>query len=211
MGWWADQVVPRIVNKTCNAPEMREIRARVCADLHGDVLELGFGSGLNLRWLPQGVRSLSAVEPSGVGFRLAQDRIARSEVPVRLVGLDGARLQVESGSVDAVLTTWTLCTIPDVLGALREARRVLKPGGTLHFAEHGLSPDASIARWQRRLDPVQKRLAAGCHLSRPIDLLLRDAGFAIERLDRYYAPKVPKVLGAMYEGVGRTGSAAVVN
>lgn len=201
MGWWADEVVPRIVDKALNGPDELAARERVCAGLRGDVLELGFGSGRNLRWLPAGVRSVAAVEPSGVGFRMAEDRIARSEVPVRLVGLDGARLQVESGSVDSVLTTWTLCTIPDVLGALREARRVLKPDGRLHFLEHGLAPDAGTARWQRRLDPVQMRLAAGCHLSRPIDLLLREAGFHLERLDRYYAPKKPKVMGSMYEGV----------
>lgn len=201
MGWWTERVVPRIVDFSCGGPRERVIRARVCADLAGEVLELGFGSGHNLRVLPPAVTSLLAVEPSGLGFALAAERIARSPVPVRRAGLDGARLDLPDESVDAVLTTWTLCTIPDVNAALREARRVLRPGGRLHFAEHGLSADAGVARWQRRLEPVQKRVAGGCHLTRPIDTLLADAGFTVERLDRYYLEKVPKVFGAMYEGV----------
>jgi SAM-dependent methyltransferase len=201
MGLWRTHVVPRMVDRLLDGPHEREVRARVCADLRGNVLELGFGSGLNLPYLPPAVTALLAVDPSRVGLRLAALRIADSPVPVTFAGLDGARLEVESGSVDAVLSTWTLCTIPDVRAALAEVRRVLRPGGTFHFAEHGLAPDPGVVTWQRRMEPVQKRLAGGCHLTRPIDSLVLDAGLAVRRLDRFYVPKVPRPMGALYEGV----------
>lgn len=201
MGIWSTHVVPRIVDKALAGPQERAVRERVCAGLRGDVLEIGFGSGRNLPFLPPSVTSLAAVEPSGLGVRLAAERLAESPVPVTFAGLDGQRLDVDSGSYDAVLSTWTLCTIPDVAAALAEVRRVLRPGGTFHFAEHGLAPDAGVATWQRRMDPVQKRVAGGCHLSRPIERLVRDAGFAEVRVERYYQRKMPKVVGSMYEGV----------
>jgi ubiquinone/menaquinone biosynthesis C-methylase UbiE len=203
MGWWSREAVPRVINKMMDTPADREIRARVCAPLAGDVLELGFGSGLNLPHMPATVTSLAVVEPSEVGRRLATARIEAATVPVKFAGLDGQRLDVDDDSVDAVLTTWTLCTIPDAGAALREVRRVLRPGGAVHFAEHGLAEKASTVKWQKRLEPMQRRMAGGCHLTREIDKLFTDAGFTIERLDRYDAPKVPKPCAAMYEGVAR--------
>lgn len=205
MGLWTERLLPRFIDKALAGAVQQEIRARVCAGLAGDVLELGFGSGLNLPHLPAAVTSLAAVEPSGTAHRLAAARVAASPVPVRLAGLDGQRIDLPDASVDAVLSTWTLCTIPDAVAALREARRVLRPGGALRFAEHGLAPDDGVVRWQRRLEPVQKRIGGGCHLTRRIDVLLADAGFAVERLDRYYAPKEPRPFGAMYEGVATAG------
>ncbi|HWL37634.1 MAG TPA: class I SAM-dependent methyltransferase [Frankiaceae bacterium] len=201
MGIWSTHVVPRIVDKALAGPQERAVRERVCAGLRGDVLEIGFGSGHNLPYLPPSVTSLAAVEPSGVGVRLAAERLAESPVPVTFAGLDGQRIEADDESYDAVLSTWTLCTIPDVRAALAEVRRVLRPGGTFHFAEHGLAPDDGVATWQRRLDPVQKRVAGGCHLSRPIEALVRDAGFGEVRVERYYQPKMPKAIGSMYEGV----------
>ena len=199
--WWREHVVPRLVDKLCSTPVEMEARERVCADLAGDVLEIGFGSGRNLTVLPPAVTSIAAVDPSGVGWKLAAERIAESTVPVRRAGLDGQRLDLPDASVDAVLVTWSLCTIPDPGAALREAKRVLKPGGTLHFVEHGLAPDDGVVKWQRRMEPVQKRLGGGCHLTRRPDLLLADAGFTVAKLDRYYARKTPRVVGATYEGV----------
>jgi len=121
-------------------------------------------------------------------------------VPVEYVGLDGARLPVESESIDHVLVTWSICTIPDVDAALCEMKRVLRSNGQLHFVEHGLSPDANVAKWQDRLTPVQRWWAGGCHLNRPIDALIEKAGFELTRLETFYA-RGPKPTGYMYEGV----------
>jgi ubiquinone/menaquinone biosynthesis C-methylase UbiE len=135
-----------------------------------------------------------------VGRRLAAGRVAASQVPVEYVGLDGESLPAEPDSIDHVLVTWTLCTIPDVRRALSEIRRVLRPGGSLHFAEHGLSPDDRVARWQHRVTPLQRRVAGGCHLDRPIGQLVADSGLELVQLENYYA-EGPRVMGYMFEGV----------
>ncbi len=200
MGFYRDEIVPRINNAVMSSGEFSRIRKRVAADLHGDVLEVGFGSGLNVPHYPPAVSRVLAVDPATVGRKLAAKRIAASPAAVEWVGLDGQQIPLESASVDHVLTTWTLCTIPDVHGALREIRRVLRSGGSLHFVEHGRSPDRSVARWQDRLTPLQRRLAGGCHLNRPIDQLLADSGLEIARLDNYYASG-PKTFSYMFEGI----------
>jgi len=201
MGFYGDRILPRIINVTLNTPEPRAIRARVCAGLQGEVVEIGFGSGLNLPHLPAEVSRLRAVEPSGLGVRLARDRIAASGVPVEIAGLDGQRLPLADGTADAVLSTWSLCTIPDPVSVVREVRRVLRPGGRLHFAEHGIAPDASVRVWQRRLDPIHGRIAGGCHLTRDIPAILAAGGMTVSRLSRYYSKGEPRAFGAMYEGV----------
>ncbi|WP_371495931.1 class I SAM-dependent methyltransferase [Kitasatospora sp. NBC_00374] len=201
MGFYAEQVVPRIVNVACAMGEAGELRERVCAGLAGEVLEIGFGSGLNVPHYPAAVTRVDAVEPSEVGWRLAGKRLAASRVPVRRAGLDGQVLPFPDDSYDAALSTWTLCTIPDVAAALREVRRVLRPGGTLHFVEHGLAPDENVRRWQHRFDPLEQRLFAGCHLDRPIVGLLTDAGFTIAELDVFYEKGAPKPMGADSLGV----------
>jgi len=165
-----------------------ELRRDVCGGLTDRVLEIGFGSGLNLAGLPAEVASVDAVEPSDVGWELSAERRAASPVPVARVGLDGQRLAAPDASYDAVLSTFTLCTIPDVEAALAEVRRVLRPGGTLHLLEHGLAPDARVAGWQRRLDPLQGRVAAGCHLTRDAPALVEAAGFTVDRLEQQYLP-----------------------
>jgi ubiquinone/menaquinone biosynthesis C-methylase UbiE len=201
MDAWRRHVVPRMVNLLCNTKATREIRERVCGRLTGEVVELGFGSGLNAPYYPAAVTTVHAVEPSDTGWRLAAKRVDASPVPIRRVGLDGQALPLEDDSVDDALSTWTLCTIPDAVAALREVRRVLRPGGRLHFVEHGLSPERAVARWQHRLDPVQQRLGGGCHLSRPIADLVEAAGFRLEQLDNAYEKGAPKPIGYLYEGV----------
>jgi len=203
MGLWSEYVVPRIVDRACATKDVMERRAAVCEGLRGRVLEIGFGSGLNLTCLPDEVSSVVAVEPSDVGWRLSEKRRAASVVPVERSGLDGQAIDEPDGSCDAALSTFTLCTIPDAVQALREVRRVLRPGGELHFAEHGHAPDDNVARWQRRLEPWQRRIAGGCHLTRDIPALVDAAGFEVIDLEQGYAPgpAPSRPFGYVYAGV----------
>ena len=203
MGIYAEHVLPRLVNVVCGMEVAREQRQRVCERLHGQVVEVGFGSGLNIPFYPDAVSGVAAIEPADVGWKLARKRLASSDVAVQRTGLDGQSLPLADDSCDTALTTWTMCTIPDVNAALLELRRVLKPGGTVHFVEHGLAPDEEVRRWQHRLEPIQKRVFGGCHLTRPIVELLKGAGFAISELDVYYEKGAPKVVGANSLGVAR--------
>ncbi|MGZ5400747.1 MAG: class I SAM-dependent methyltransferase [Nocardioides sp.] len=186
MGVWGDQVVPRLADRALRSPELGELRRQVCAPLRGRTLEIGFGGGLNIPWYPPAVSGVAAVEPSDVGWGLSERRRARTGVPIERRGLDGQRLDEPDASYDAVLSTFTLCTIPDPVAALAEVRRVLRPDGVLCLLEHGLAPDARIASWQHRLDGVQQRLAGGCHLTRDMALLVRGAGFELTRLETSY-------------------------
>lgn len=200
MSFYAERVLPRVINVVMNTKQTRSIRARVCADLAGDVVEIGFGTGHNLPYLPPAVRSLRAVEPAGLGVQLAQQRIAAAGIPVQVVGLDGQQLPLEDASADAVLCTWSLCTIPDPVAAVGEMRRVLRPGGRLHFVEHGRAPDEGVRRWQDRLNGIQQRMAGGCNLNRDIPSVLESGGMRITDLDTYYGKGEPKPYGYLYEG-----------
>lgn len=186
MGVYQRQVVPRLVEWTLGTKGFDKWRARTTEGLAGRVVEIGFGSGLNLPHYPPEVETVLAVEPASVARHLAARRIAAATMPVEHVGLDGQTLPLDDASCDAALCTFTLCTVPDPERALSELLRVLKPGGTVHFLEHGLSPDPGVAKWQHRLDPVQRRLAAGCHLTRDPSTLVDGAGFVMERNEQSY-------------------------
>jgi ubiquinone/menaquinone biosynthesis C-methylase UbiE len=201
MGIYAEHVLPRVINVACGMKAAEPLRSRVCEGLHGQVVEIGFGSGLNIPFYPASVSGVAAIEPADTGWKLAGKRLATARVPVQRTGLDGQSLPLDDDSCDSALSTWTLCTIPDVTAALGEVRRVLKPGGTLHFVEHGLAPDERVRRWQYRLEPMQKRLFGGCHLTRRISDLLTAAGFAIADVDVFYEKGAPKTMGADSLGI----------
>ncbi|MGH9207020.1 MAG: class I SAM-dependent methyltransferase [Acidimicrobiales bacterium] len=200
MGFYQDQLLPRFQDKVMDRKPTREVRGRVCEGLHGEIVEIGFGTGLNAPFYPPEVTKVLAIEPSAVCMRLAQPRIAHSSARVELAGLDGEHLDLPSEELDGVLSTWTLCTIPDLPVALGEMRRVLKPGGSFHFIEHGHAPDAKVASWQRRVEPLNKRLAGGCHVTRRIPDQIEQAGFVIDQLYTYYFKGEPKVFGYTFEG-----------
>ena len=200
VGLYADQILPRAINLALRGGEFAGPRARVAAGLDGEVLEIGFGSGLNIPYYPAALKRVRAVDPAAAGRRLAAGRTAASAVPIEYIGSDAETLPVADASVDHVLSTWTLCTIPDAARALAEVRRVLRPGGALRFVEHGLAPDPGVARLQQLLTPLQRRAFGGCHLNRRIDQLVAAAGLELARLDTYYM-KGPRALGYTFEGV----------
>jgi SAM-dependent methyltransferase len=201
MGIYQDRVLPHLINVACGRKSSRPLRERVCAGLTGPVVEIGFGSGLNVPYYPTTVASVAAVEPADTGWRLAAKRVAAAGVPIRRSGLDGEKLPYPDDSFDCALSTWTMCTIPDVDAALGELRRVLRPGGALHFVEHGLAPDERVQRVQRRFEPVQKCLFGGCHLTRAIVPLITDAGFVVGDVDVFYERFAPKAIAAESLGV----------
>ncbi|NDZ93648.1 methyltransferase domain-containing protein [Streptomyces sp. SID6673] len=203
MGFYDDRIVPHLINLTCGMSALTPLRRRTCEGLSGDVVELGFGSGLNVDVYPDTVTRVYAIEPSDGGWAIAADRVASSRVPIERAGLDGQRLPFDDDTFDAALTTFTMCTIPDLPAALSEVARVVKGGGTVHFLEHGNAPDAAVRRWQHRLEPIQRRVAGGCHLTRDIPGALADAGLTVTAIDRFYQPGTPKSFAAMNLGVAR--------
>ena len=206
MGFYSDRVLPRAMDVVMRGDELAAVRARVASGLSGEVLEVGFGSGLNVAHYPPTVTRVLAVDPATVGRRLAARRVAASLVPISYVGLDGQSLPLPDDSVDHALTTWTLCTIPDVEQALLEIRRVLRPGGSLHFIEHGraaidgLSPAGSA-------HPGAAPHRGGCHLNRAIDKLITSGGLELTRLDTYYLSGL-KTINFSYEGIATKRSQA---
>jgi ubiquinone/menaquinone biosynthesis C-methylase UbiE len=200
MGLYQEQILPRFQDKVMARKPNRAVRERVCEGLAGAVIEVGFGTALNVPYYPAEVTKVVAIEPSRVCMKIAEPRVASSSVPVEYGGLTGETLDLPSGAFDAALSTWTLCTIPNLDAALAELRRVLKPGGSFHFVEHGHAPDAKVARTQTRLEPLNRKLAGGCHLTRHISEEIEGAGFTIQRLDTFYFKGEPKPMGYTYEG-----------
>jgi ubiquinone/menaquinone biosynthesis C-methylase UbiE len=184
VGFYREQVVPRLVGRLCGAARFDRWRALATDGLHGRVVEIGFGSGLNVPHYPPDLEVVFAVEPSAVALRQAEPRIAASPVPVSHIGLDGQDIPLLDASCDAALVTFALCTVPDAQQALSEVRRVLRPGGTVHFVEHGLSPEPGLAKWQHRIEPLRCRPAGGCHLTRDPTMLVGQAGFVMQQLEK---------------------------
>jgi ubiquinone/menaquinone biosynthesis C-methylase UbiE len=200
MSVYRTRVLPRLMNVVMASDENDEIRSRVCAGLTGTVVEIGFGSGLNIAHYPDGVHTVHAVEPLARSIAIASERIRASSVRIDHTGTTGERIDLPDASADAVLSTWTLCSIPDVEAALGEIRRILKPRASLHFVEHGISPDPKVARRQRRIEPFSKPLFGGCHLTRDVPALLTNAGLVIETMTTYPHAKEPAAFGWTFEG-----------
>ena len=204
MGIYANYFFPRMLDWALGSPEANEQRQITLAQANGNVLEIGFGTGLNLRYYPAAVTKLTALDSENFRPDVVQKRIAKAQMPVEQVQLDASgNLPFADASFDTVVTTWTLCSIAHVDEALLEMRRVLKLDGVLLFCEHGRSDDTKTARWQDRLNPLQKIVGCGCNMNRAMDRLIRKAGFEIVTLDRFVMANSPRILGEMYRGVAR--------
>lgn len=199
MGWYQRYVLPKLIDVACAQKPMRELRSRYVPRARGDVLEIGIGSGHNLPHYGAGVTSITGLDPAAELTGKARERAEPLSVPVRLLEVSGEEIPADDERFDTIVCTWTLCSIPNVYAALREMRRVLKPGGRLYFIEHGRAPEARVVKWQRRIEPLWKPLAGGCHLTRKADELIRDTGFRILEVDAGYEPG-PKIAAYMTHG-----------
>jgi ubiquinone/menaquinone biosynthesis C-methylase UbiE len=203
MYFYSHFVLPRILDCAMKQDDLTELRASVIPEARGVVLEVGIGSGLNLPFYSAAtVTHVYGIDPSAELLVMAQKKIASLLFPVTLMNQSADRIPLEDVSVDTVVVTWSLCSIPHPTAALREMRRVLKAEGRLIFVEHGLSPDARVQSWQNRLTPLWRRLAGGCHLNRKMDELIRSAGFSIGMLETRYIPG-PRPITYMYVGTGK--------
>ena len=206
MGFYENKILPRIIECGCGQAAITEQRLKVVPKAEGVVLEIGVGTGHNLPLYDGAkVRKLYALDPSEASWEIARPRAAPLSFPVEFIGLPGERIPLEDESVDTVLVTFSLCTIPDPLAALQGMRRVLKPEGQLLFSEHGASPDQSVRRWQNRINPIWKRLFGGCNLNRPMPDLIRRGGFRISELNARYLDRAPRFAGYMYWGSADRG------
>ncbi|RMG47592.1 MAG: class I SAM-dependent methyltransferase [Acidobacteria bacterium] len=202
MGFYGETVLPRLIHFVLGRRAISRLRSRRLAGVRGVVVEIGFGSGLSLPHYTPAVTRLIGIDPTRGALRLARDVLASARFPVALVAASAEHLPLADGSADAVVSAFTLCSIPDVDRALAEVGRVLRPGGELHFVEHGLSDEPRTARWQERLTPLQRRLAGGCRLDREFGGLARRAGFVLEELERFRLPG-PRILTEIYAGIAR--------
>jgi ubiquinone/menaquinone biosynthesis C-methylase UbiE len=204
VSFYARHVLPSLLHAAMRQEVLRPFRARIAGAAEGRVLEVGIGSGLNLTLYGAAVREVIGVDPSAALLGRARQAASGARVPVELVEGSAEALAFEDRSFDTVVTTWSLCTIPDADRALAEMRRVLRPGGSLLFVEHGRAPEPGVARWQDRLDPLWSSLAGGCHLNRPMDALLRRNGFRLDSLATGRVPG-PRTHTFLYEGRARPG------
>lgn len=204
MKFYEDRILPHIIDRACSMGQIMKLRSQVVHRARGRVLEVGMGSAINMEFYDTSqVDMVFGLEPSEGMRRKAVSNLARSPVKVEWLDLPGEQIPLQDQSVDTVLLTFTLCTIPDWNAALKQMWRVLKPGGELLFLEHGESPDTGIRKWQHRITPGWKKFAGGCHLNRNIADLIRHAGFEIVELENLYVPKAPKIAGYIYKGRAR--------
>jgi ubiquinone/menaquinone biosynthesis C-methylase UbiE len=202
MSFYENHILPHLIGFACATPQIMKQRSLLVPAAEGRVLEVGFGSGTNLGFYdPIKVDRLFALEPSEGMRRKAAKAVAASPLDIEWLGLPGEDIALDDNSVDTVVLTYTACTIPDAAAALAQMRRVLRPGGQLLFSEHGAAPDAAVAKWQRRIEPIWKPMAGGCHLTRKPDEMIEAAGFKIERLTADYLPKAPKFAAFNYAGL----------
>jgi ubiquinone/menaquinone biosynthesis C-methylase UbiE len=199
MGFYEEWILPTLIDLSMRNKRLRPYRERVAGAAEGRVLDVGVGSGLNLPFYARQAQEVFGLDPSPRLLERARRNRQRADVPVRLLEGSAERIPLADRSMDTIVMTWTGCSIPDVRAALLEMRRVLRVGGRLLFVEHGRAPDAGVARWQDRLDPLWLRFSGGCHLNRKIDDLLSDTGFRIDRLETGYIPG-PRIMTFLYEG-----------
>ena len=206
MGLYSQVIFPRLLDWVMSGPEFAQYRRELLADVEGEVLEIGFGTGLNLAYYPETVRKLIAIDPNAGMNQLARRRVESASIEVESRQLSGENLPLADNSFDSVVCTWTLCSIAQVEQALQEIHRVLKPGGRFFFIEHGLSNEPPIQTWQHRLTPLQKRIADGCHLDRDIEQLVAQQ-FQTLLLKQFYGENLPKIGGYFYQGVATKAAA----
>ncbi len=201
MGIYSNLIFPRLLDLSMSSNNLMDLRRDLLATVEGDVLEIGFGTGLNLSCYPETVQKITAIDPNPGMNRLAKKRSTKARVSVEIKQLNGENLPFAAQTFDSVVSTWTLCSIPLVEQALAEVYRVLKPEGRFFFIEHGLSPEKSVQVWQNRLNPLQNRLADGCNLNRDMEQLITQANFSLVQLEKFYGEEIPKTLGYFYKGI----------
>jgi ubiquinone/menaquinone biosynthesis C-methylase UbiE len=208
MGIYSRHIFPGLMNFTMSGENFSEIRRALLAGVRGETLEIGFGTGLNLPHYPPGIERLTTVDVNPGMGALARKQVDRSPIQVDRRVLDGESLPMGNATFDSVVSTWTLCSIPDVRRAIGEIYRVLRPAGCFFFVEHGLADEPNTRKWQHRLNPVQKIIGDGCHLTRDMEELIRSGGFHFVRLERLYMEKVPRAGGYLYRGIATKPRAA---
>lgn len=204
MSFYEKFILPKIIDWGCGQEIMQQQRERVVPLATGRVLEVGIGSGHNLAFYdPKNIECVIGIDPSAEMLTMARARSQNLAFDVELLQIGSEQIPLDDNSVDTVLLTYTMCTIPDIASALTQMRRVLKPGGDLIFCEHGRAPDANIQRWQNRINPLWKRCFGGCNINRNIPVLLRESGFRINRIEQTYLPETPRIAGYRYLGTAQ--------
>ncbi len=201
MSFYENRVLPHLINLACSSKPVLKQREKVVPQATGRVLEIGMGSGLNIPYYePDKIELVWGLEPSSGMRRKARSRADAAPFELRWLDLPGEEIPLDNHSADTIVLTYTLCTIPDSMAALKQMRRVLRPGGKLLFSEHGKAPDAAVQKWQDRINPYWKKMAGGCHLNRDIPRLLHEAGFTLGKIETMYVPSTPKFAGFTYWG-----------